>query len=146
MRSEPSARAWACPCSRRRFSRPMGALCCVRRMGWSMTPMLCRSQANEYFVVFFCSVLFNVAFWPMALLEAWRGKVTLNMLLFRGHYKLVLIGLFDALNGILVVYASSLDRVPGPLQAILVQTFIPFSLLFSFLILRKTYSWLQIVS
>jgi len=43
-----------------------------------------------------------------------------------------LIGLCDCLNGLLTVFCSALDRTPGPLQAILPQLAIPFTVLLSY--------------
>lgn len=53
-------------------------------------------------------------------------------------YKILfLMGLFTALNGILVVYASPPDRTPPYLQGILQSSVIPFTVLLRFVILRR---------
>ncbi|KAK3104794.1 hypothetical protein FSP39_010283 [Pinctada imbricata] len=48
-----------------------------------------------------------------------------------------MMGLFTALNGIFVVYASPLNRTPGYLQGILSSTTIPFTVLCRLIFLRK---------
>ena len=58
-------------------------------------------------------------------------------------YLLFLLGFCDALNGLLVVYAASLSRTPGDLQALLGQVYIPFTLVFSRMFLGKRYSFSQ---
>lgn len=47
------------------------------------------------------------------------------------------LGLFTALNGILVVFASPPDRTPGYLQGILSTTVIPYTILCRLIFLRK---------
>ena len=53
------------------------------------------------------------------------------------HKVLFAMGLFTALNGIFVVFASPPDRTPPYLQGILQSMVIPYTILFRFLILRK---------
>jgi hypothetical protein len=57
---------------------------------------------GPYFVVFFCSFLFNCFFWPICFYRMKKGIITDEMRSYKKHYKLVLIGIFDALNGILI--------------------------------------------
>lgn len=53
-------------------------------------------------------------------------------------YKILfLMGLFTAMNGILVVYASPPNRTPPYLQGILQSSVIPFTVLLRFVILRR---------
>lgn len=95
-----------------------------------------------YFVVFFASAMFNVIFWPLSLYQWSTGGITKETVRYtfsRKHYKLMLIGFCDAMNGILTVYSSSNTRVPGALQPILLQSIIPFTLIFSRIILKKKY-------
>jgi hypothetical protein len=47
------------------------------------------------------------------------------------------LGLFTALNGILVVFASPPNRTPGYLQGILSTTSIPFTIICRIIFLRK---------
>jgi len=100
---------------------------------------------GPYFIVLWCSFLFNCFFWPIVFYRIRKGIITPEMRTYKKHYKLVLIGVFDALNGILVVFASPLSRTPGALQAILVQTTIPFTIVISKFMIRKTYSFDQII-
>ena len=100
---------------------------------------------GPYFIVLWCSFLFNCFFWPIVFFKIRNGTITPEMRNYKKHYKLVLIGVFDALNGILIVYASPLSRTPGALQAILMQTLIPFTIIISKLILKKSYTFDQLM-
>jgi drug/metabolite transporter (DMT)-like permease len=55
------------------------------------------------------------------------------------HKYFCLVGLCDALNGVFIVFSSILSRVSGPLQAVLGQTMIIFTFIFSRFILQKVY-------
>jgi len=96
-------------------------------------------------VVFFLSCLFNLFFWPPTFYYIYKGVITPEMRKYKKHWKIMCIGFFNGLNGLLVVFSSSLERTPGPLQAILIQTSIPFTFLFSKFILGKHYRVQQIV-
>jgi len=101
-----------------------------------------------YFVLFFCSTLFNFAFWPPVFYLMYKGKITPEMHRYvksNKHWKFILIGVCNAFNGILIVFSSDVTRTPAPLQAILLQVTIPFTLFFSKIILRKQYRLLQMV-
>ena len=98
-----------------------------------------------YFVILWCSVLFNLFFWPVSFYRIYKGTITKEMRAYPKHWKLVPIGVFDALNGILVVYSSSLQRTPGSLQAILGTAVIPFTMLFSKFMLKKKYASHQLL-
>lgn len=103
-------------------------------------------SSGVYYILLICSSLFNVVFWPLAFVQWKRGKIDPSS--FRGvrWMDFVLIGLFDALNGLLIVYSSVLNRTSGPLQAILGNSLIPFTLLFSVLILGKRYHRFQLLA
>ena len=86
---------------------------------------------DSYFVLSFASLSFVVIF----------GLGTLLTRIFRPqdlgeteerfpHRLLFLVGLFDALNGLLVVFASKGSRTPPYLQAILGNFLIPLTVLF----------------
>ena len=98
-------------------------------------------------VVWFCALLFNCLFWVLAARE-WKlnriSPATYAYTFSRKHYNLVLIGLFNALNGIFVVYSSSATRVPTALQPILLQAVLPFTLVFSKPLLHK--KWVLIAT
>jgi hypothetical protein len=98
-----------------------------------------------YFILLICCVLFNVVFWPIVAYRFKTGKIDIEGLKMTSHWKLILVGIFDALNGILIVYASVMNRTPGPLQAILGQSVIPFTMLLSIPILRKRYTGNQLI-
>ncbi len=53
----------------------------------------------------------------------------------RMHFLSALVGIFDASNGILIVFSSIASRTPAPLQSLLVNTSIPFTVLLSRVIL-----------
>jgi drug/metabolite transporter (DMT)-like permease len=104
-------------------------------------------SSGVYFILFFCSLMFNWVFWPITLFKWYHGSLDLKTAFAREiksgyniHWKLLLIGVADALNGLLVVYASVMDRTPGPLQAILGQAIVPITLFFSYFILKKRYT------
>lgn len=102
-------------------------------------------STGVYFIVFFASFLFNVIFWPIVIIQWLRKKLVFPSNYRSQHWIVVVIGICDALNGLLVVYSSVADRTPGALQAILSQSVIPFTLLFSIPILKKRYSGMQLV-
>jgi len=93
-----------------------------------------------YFVLAWCSLLFNLYFWPIVYYRIKKNIITPEMRNYPHHWKLVLIGICDALNGLCIVYASLPSRTPGSLQAILVQSVIPLTLVFSSMLLRKSYN------
>lgn len=74
------------------------------------------SNAGPYFVLWFCSFFFNLFFWPVVYYRWKAGIITKQMInvtfTSRIHILLVAIGISDALNGLLVVYASNPSRVP----------------------------------
>jgi drug/metabolite transporter (DMT)-like permease len=100
-----------------------------------------------YFVVFWCSCLFNLFFWPIAFYRMYKGLITNKMKTYckTKHWKFILIGVFDGLNGILIVFSSSLDRTPGSLAAVLGSSVIPFTMMFSYFMLKKKYSTPQLL-
>ena len=67
-----------------------------------------------YWILWICSMLFNVVFWPIVFCR--YGKtITKEMRAATAtkkiHLSLVIIGLCDAVNGLLVVYASNPKNV-----------------------------------
>eukprot|EP00026_Physarum_polycephalum_P013143 Phypoly_transcript_13516.p1 GENE.Phypoly_transcript_13516~~Phypoly_transcript_13516.p1 ORF type:complete len:164 (+),score=21.43 Phypoly_transcript_13516:26-493(+) len=61
------------------------------------------------------------------------------------HKYMFLVGMFDSMNGILVVFSAFLSRVPGPLGPILSNSSILFTLVISKFLLRKVYAPKQFV-
>lgn len=98
-----------------------------------------------YFTVFWCSCLFNLFFWPICLYRIYKGHITNEMKDYckKKHLKFILIGILNGLNGILIVYASSLSRTPGSQAAVLSTQVIPFTMLLSRFLLKKKYSSMQ---
>ena len=84
---------------------------------------------DPFFVVSSASFAFVVIFGALTLVSALFGAVTVDDLRFP-QWQLFLIGFFDALNGILVVYSSPSSRTAPFLQAILGNFLIPSTILF----------------
>lgn len=101
-------------------------------------------KLGPYFILFFAGLMFNVIFWSMCIPLFYKGKITKEMLQLRWQPYLALIGVFDALNGFCIVYNSSTSRISGPLQSILTQTIIIFTVIFTKLILSKNPSAKQL--
>ena len=105
---------------------------------------------GPYFVVLFCSIVFNFVYWPLVAVVAFdRRQASTGARLSaeiaylrtrRGVFKILAIGVCNSLNGLLQVYASSTTRVPGALQPILLQSTLLFTVVGSKLFLRKAYS------
>ena len=84
---------------------------------------------DPFFVLSFASLSFVVIFGVLTLGSAALGAVTTDDLRFP-QWQLFLIGLFDALNGVLVVYSSPSSRTAPFLQAILGNFLIPLTIIF----------------
>lgn len=93
---------------------------------------------DAYFVLSFASLSFVVIFGIGTLIIrlVWPGAIGETERRFP-HRLMFLVGLFDALNGALVVFASKGSRTPPYLQAILGNFMIPLTIIFRFLILKK---------
>lgn len=91
---------------------------------------------NPYFVLFICSLSFAIFFMGYECVRYYRSKVsfvgTRDM-----HKYFILIGLFNALNGLLTVYASPDKRTPADIQGILTQITVPATFLCSRLIKKE---------
>ncbi|KAL9954561.1 hypothetical protein ACROYT_G042117 [Oculina patagonica] len=99
------------------------------RLGRSVDSYFVLSFASLSFVVIFgLGTLFLRIFSPKDIGETEKGFP---------HLLLFLVGLCDALNGALVVFASKGSRTPPYLQAILGNFMIPLTILFRLLIVRK---------
>jgi hypothetical protein len=99
-----------------------------------------------YFVLFFCSLSFTIIFTIMALWFGYKKQITHSMLSSRWIKYMLLVGVFDAANGFLIVFSSYGGRVPPALTSILVQSIIPFTFIFSKILLPKKYHWRHILS
>ena len=86
---------------------------------------------DPFFVLSSASFSFVVIFGFLTLISAVFGAVTLDDLRFP-QWQLFLIGLFDALNGVLIVYSSPSSRTAPFLQAILGNFLIPLTIIFRY--------------
>lgn len=84
---------------------------------------------DPFFVVSSASFAFVVIFGALTLVSALFGAVTADDIRFP-QWQLFLIGFFDALNGVLVVYSSPPSRTAPFLQAILGNFLIPLTIVF----------------
>ncbi|XP_028395878.1 uncharacterized protein LOC114519903 [Dendronephthya gigantea] len=97
-----------------------------------------RPRVDGFFVYSFGCISFVVIFGTMLLsirlFQPHRLGETERMF---PHSQLFLVGFFDALNGVLVVFASSGSRTAPYLQAILGNFMIPLTMIFRYFIIRK---------
>jgi drug/metabolite transporter (DMT)-like permease len=91
---------------------------------------------DPFFVLSSASFSFVVIFGVLTLVSAAFGAVTIDDIRFP-QWQLFLIGLFDAFNGVLIVYSSPSSRTPPFLQAILGNFLIPLTIIFRLILLRK---------
>lgn len=95
---------------------------------------------TPYFVVWFSSLAFVILFGAIIVLMWLLGMLTNSdaaMLSFRKQAGPLQIGLADALNGMMVVFASPSSRTPPYLQAILGNLMIPLTILIRTWYVRK---------
>lgn len=94
-------------------------------------------STGPYFILFIMSFLFNIPFLIGCVYDQYN-KNDLNVQNFVKYlFPLMLMGFFDALNGILMVFSSSLDRTSGYMQSILLNLNIPFTIVLTKLILNN---------
>ena len=99
-----------------------------------------------YFVLFFCSLSFTIIFSIMAIWFGYKKQITPLMLSRRWILYMLLVGVFDAANGFLIVFSSHGSRTPPALGSILIQSIIPFTFIFSKLLLPKIYRLSHVLS
>lgn len=102
-------------------------------------------QGGAYFVLFFAGLVFNLFFWIGSIPFLWNGSITPAMRSWKWHPMLALVGVCDALNGILVVFNSFAGRLSPILGSILGQTQILFTLVLSRLLVKKDYTSRQFI-
>jgi hypothetical protein len=95
--------------------------------------------AGAYFVLFFCSLCFVLLFGAGTLVLYCRNQLSKEELFLKWQPYFIVVGVCDALNGILVVFSAFLGRVSGPLGAIITQSMVPFTLILSKPILGAHY-------
>lgn len=107
------------------------------------------NNGGPYFVVWFCSMFFTVLFALLTSIDQFSKRISDATKHFaktgQGMLLLFLIGAFDAMNGIFIVYSSSPLRTPTAMQPVLLQLTIPITLVFSRWILKKVYTPKQMV-
>jgi drug/metabolite transporter (DMT)-like permease len=91
---------------------------------------------GPYFVLFFTAFWFPVVFFACVLLAKLLNR-GFSLHLSCSQKRVALMGLFNALNGVLIVYSSPSSRTPVFLQPILSTSVIPFTVILRFLLLRK---------
>lgn len=97
-------------------------------------------QIGAYFVLQSCSFTFMIVYGIFALIGIKNGTITREMLKLKWQPYLMIIGMFNAMTGILIVYSAFLSRVSGPLQSILSGITVPVTVILSRLILKEKYN------
>jgi len=98
-----------------------------------------------YFSLWICYLFFAVVFGAAAAFLVHKGEVTEEMREWRWHKYMALIGFVACSNGILAAYSNFLSRVPGPINAILSNSVIVFTMVFSKILLSKVHTLKQMV-
>eukprot|EP01138_Halocafeteria_seosinensis_P000400 gb/GECG01000413.1/.p1 GENE.gb/GECG01000413.1/~~gb/GECG01000413.1/.p1 ORF type:complete len:431 (+),score=32.07 gb/GECG01000413.1/:1-1293(+) len=101
------------------------------------------NNGGPYFILFYATAMYSVLFFAAVLVLCYQGKIKRTDIEYP-QLPLILIGVCDAANGILVVYASSPARTAPFLQSILGNFTIPMTILFRYLILKKRDNWKQL--
>lgn len=104
-----------------------------------------KMPAFPYFLFWWTVIPFVIVFY-LLLAGAWlMGSITPEMRRVP-QYKFMIIGTLTTLNGVLMLFAN--PHVPGVMQALLGPTVvtIPLSMFFSFILLKRRYSWKQILA
>lgn len=87
-------------------------------------------EHNTYFVYMWVSFLFVVIYGIASYYDYKKGTLTMDMM--KQYVKpIILMGICDGVNRMLTIYTSSLGRTDGNLQAILLQSMIPYTVLFT---------------
>lgn len=96
---------------------------------------------NPFFVLVFASLAYVVIFGGVVVYQTMFTNLITQVERTFPHRYLALIGVCDALNGVLVVFASPPDRTAPFLQAILGNSIIPFTMIGSYFILHRKTTW-----
>ncbi|CAF1292037.1 unnamed protein product [Adineta steineri] len=99
-----------------------------------------------YFVTFFTAFSYGLFACIIACWFGYKGQITPAMREWRWIKYMFVVSIFDAANAFLTTFSSHGSRVPPALTAILSQTTIPFTFIFSKCLLKKKYHWLHLVS
>lgn len=93
---------------------------------------------DPYFVLSSASFSFVVIFGAATLFSAVLGKITMEDLRFP-QWQFLIVGVADALNGVLVVFASPAARTAPFLQSILGNIIIPLTIILRFIQLMNVH-------
>ncbi|XP_070549294.1 crt homolog 3-like [Ptychodera flava] len=98
------------------------------------------NKSDPYYLLFSSSLIFPFFFFALLLItKAFDRTVSLRL---RAPLKYVLAaGCLNALNGLMVVYASDPSRTSPTLQAILSTSIIPFTVIARYVIIRQGVGW-----
>ncbi|PIK54190.1 hypothetical protein BSL78_08920 [Apostichopus japonicus] len=91
---------------------------------------------SEYPVILLSAMWFPLFFFGIVLFAKFLSP-SMSLRSSVSHRMMVLVGFLNAINGILVVYASNTARTPPALQAILSTSVIPFTVVSRYIMLRK---------
>lgn len=92
--------------------------------------------SNQYFTLLFNNFWFPIVFWLCAVVIKLINP-SFSFKSYTSHKVLALLGLLDTISAFMVVYASPPDRTLPSLQAILRTLKIPYTVLLSYIVLRK---------
>ncbi|RDD45575.1 Crt-like protein 1 [Trichoplax sp. H2] len=101
-------------------------------------------HSNQFFVLFYSGLWFPILFWAAVVIVK-LCRPTFNVRTYTSHKYLILLGALNAVNGLLVVYASPPSRTSPSLQAILSTTIIPYTVVLRYIILRKGVSYGRLI-
>lgn len=91
---------------------------------------------GSYFILFIMSFLLNFSFFIGCVKDYCNN--TLNLEYAKPFItQIVFMGIFDAMNGILMVYSSTLNRTSGYMQSILINLNIPLTIIISRILFRN---------
>ncbi|CAH1773513.1 unnamed protein product [Owenia fusiformis] len=104
-----------------------------------------RAKGDEYNVLLFSAFWFPIIFYIMvAFIKIFIDR-DMPILPTSKWYHVVMVGSFNGLNGLLVVYASDPSRTPPYLQAVLATTIIPYTVIARLVIRRIGVSFKRFV-
>ncbi|CAF0798392.1 unnamed protein product [Adineta ricciae] len=128
----------------------LSALCIIFNTGQTIGLALFLASfpklTGVYFVTFFGAFAYGffcvlITFW-----FAYKGQITPAMREWRWIRYMFYVSIFDAANALLITFSSHGSRVPPAITSILSQITIPFTFIFSKLLLKKNYRWLHFSS
>lgn len=103
-----------------------------------------KDGGSEYPVLLLSSMWFPFFFFGLVFLTKFLSP-SMSLRSSVSNRIMLLVGFLNAINGVLVVYASSTSRTPAALQAILSTSVIPFTVISRYILLRKGVSKARLV-